>query len=492
MNGVIYARYSSDNQREESIEGQLRECKEFANRNDITIVDTYIDRAFSAKTDNRPSFQKMIRDSAKNQFDVIIIWKLDRFARNRYDSAHYKAQLRKNGVKVVSATEAISEGAEGIILESVLEGMAEYYSAELAEKVIRGQTENAMKCKFNGGPVTFGYYIDDEQHFQIDEETAPYITQIYNAYDSGMTMKEIAEDLNRKGVSNVRGGRFTINIISKILSNRRYIGEYRFRDIVVPDGIPAIVDKDLFDRVQASLEKNKHASAKYKADDEYILTTKLYCGKCKSFMVGESGTNHQGLTYRYYKCIDAKRKRGCDKKAVKKEYIEDAVLNVVVAALTNEDYINQLIDALLEFQESENTDLKLLQQQLSKINKKIDNMLNAIEQGIITDSTKQRLQELESKKKDIEIQIAQEEISKPKYTREQYQQFFNNAKVADLKDQAQRKALINYFINAVVLYDDYALFYLNYKEHALKLKLADIEKSSDTLLNALPKLDSSS
>ncbi len=491
MNGVIYARYSSDNQREESIEGQLRECKEFANRNDITIVDTYIDRAFSAKTDNRPSFQKMIRDSAKNQFDVIIVWKLDHFARNRYDSAHYKAQLRKNGVKVVSATEAISEGAEGIILESVLEGMAEYYSAELAEKVIRGQTENAMKCKFNGGPVTFGYYIDDEQHFQIDEETAPYITQIFKAYDSGMTMKEIAEDLNNKGVSNVRGGRFTINIISKILSNRRYIGEYRFRDIVVSDGIPAIVDKDLFDRVQVSLEKNKLAAAKYKADDEYILTTKLYCGKCKSFMVGESGTNHQGLTYRYYKCIDAKRKRGCDKKAVKKEYIEDAVLNVVVAALTNEDYINQLIDALLEFQESENADLKILQQQLSKTNKKIDNMLNAIEQGIITDSTKQRLQELESKKKDIEVQIAQEEISKPKYTREQYQQFFNNAKVADLKDQAQRKALINYFVNAVVLYDDYALFYLNYKEHALKLKLLDLEKSSDTLLNVLPQMDSS-
>ena len=325
------------------------------------------------------------------------------------------------------------------------------------------------------------------EELSIDEETAPYITQIYNAYDSGMTMKEIAEDLNNKGVSNVRGGRFSINIISKILSNRRYIGEYRFRDIVVPDGIPAIIDKDLFDRVQESLEKNKHASAKYKADDEYILTTKLYCGKCKSFMVGESGTNHQGLTYRYYKCIDAKRKRGCDKKAVKKDYIEDVVLNVVVAALTNGDYISSLIDSLLEFQESENTDLKILQQQLSKTNKKIDNMLNAIEQGIITDSTKQRLQELEIKKKDIEIQIAQEEISKPKYTREQYQQFFNNAKVADMKDQVQRKALINYFVNAVVLYDDYALFYLNYKEHALKLKLSDIEKSSDTILNALPQ-----
>lgn len=140
MNAVIYARYSCDNQREESIEGQFRECRAFAERNNYTPIDTYIDRAMSAKTDNRPEFQKMIKDSAKGQFNAIIVWKLDRFARNRYDSAHYKAMLRKNGVKVVSATEAISEGAEGIILESVLEGYAEYYSAELSEKVIRGMT----------------------------------------------------------------------------------------------------------------------------------------------------------------------------------------------------------------------------------------------------------------------------------------------------------------------------------------------------------------
>ncbi|MBD8943625.1 MAG: recombinase family protein [Ruminococcaceae bacterium] len=160
MNGVIYARYSSDNQREESIEGQLRECNDFAKRNDITIVDSYIDRAFSATTDKRPAFQKMIKDSAKNMFDVIIVWKLDRFARNRYDSAHYKAQLCKNGVKVISANENISKGSDGIILESVLEGMAEYYSTDLSEKVIRGLTENTMKCKFNGGPITFGFNFE--------------------------------------------------------------------------------------------------------------------------------------------------------------------------------------------------------------------------------------------------------------------------------------------------------------------------------------------
>ena len=159
MKAVIYARYSSDNQREESIDGQLRECMEYATYNEMQVVDNYIDRALSAKTDNRPNFQRMIKDSAKGIFDVIIVWKLDRFARNRYDSAHYKNILKKNGVKVVSATESISQDASGILLESMLEGYAEYYSAELAEKVKRGMTENALKGLWNGGQVPFGYVV---------------------------------------------------------------------------------------------------------------------------------------------------------------------------------------------------------------------------------------------------------------------------------------------------------------------------------------------
>ena len=164
MKAVIYARYSSDNQREESIEGQLRECKEYAEKNDMLIVDTYIDRALSAKTDNRPEFQRMIKDSTSGLFDIILVWKLDRFARNRYDSAYYKAQLKKNGVRVISAKETISDGPEGIILESMLEGYAEYYSAELSQKIIRGMTENTLNAKFNGGCKTFGYIIDENKH----------------------------------------------------------------------------------------------------------------------------------------------------------------------------------------------------------------------------------------------------------------------------------------------------------------------------------------
>ena len=179
MNAVIYARYSSDNQREESIEGQLRECMEYCKKNGMVVVKEYIDRAFSAKTDHRPDFQRMIKDSAKGLFDVVVVWKLDRFARNRYDSAHYKAALKKNGVRVVSAKENIADGPEGIILESMLEGMAEYYSAELSVKVIRGHTENALKCKYNGGTPTFGFIIDANKQYQPDPVRAPIVLDIF-------------------------------------------------------------------------------------------------------------------------------------------------------------------------------------------------------------------------------------------------------------------------------------------------------------------------
>ena len=149
MTAVIYARYSSDSQREASIEGQLRDCKDYAEKNGITVVGTYIDRAYSAKTDDRPDFQRMIKDSAKKIFDVVLVWKLDRFARNRYDSARYKIQLKKNGVKLMSATEIISEGPEGIILESVLEGYAEYYSADLAENVLLPKSTRAARKRLS-------------------------------------------------------------------------------------------------------------------------------------------------------------------------------------------------------------------------------------------------------------------------------------------------------------------------------------------------------
>ena len=287
MKAVIYARYSSENQREESIDGQIRECYAFARKNNISVVAEYIDRAFSAKTDRRPDFQRMIKDSAKKNFNLVLVWKLDRFARNRYDSANYKATLKRNGVKVMSVTESISEGSEGILLESVLEGMAEYYSAELSEKVMRGHHENALKCRYNGGTLPIGFSVDKDQNYHVDPITSPYIVEAFTMYDEGRTMKEIVAVLNQHGLKNQRGGELNLNSVSRLLQNRFYIGEYKYREVLVPDGIPAIIPKDLFDRVQEKLAKNKKAPARHKAEDDYLLTTKLFCGDCQSLMFGE-------------------------------------------------------------------------------------------------------------------------------------------------------------------------------------------------------------
>jgi len=207
LKAVIYARFSSAEQREESVEGQLRECKEYAERHNMSIVGTYIDRAQSARTDDRPEFQKMIADSAKKQFAVVLVWKLDRFARNRLDSATYRAILKRNDVNVVSAKENISEGPEGIILEAMLEGMAEYYSAELSVKVKRGQKENALKCKINGS-VPFGYKANNG-FFEIDPLTAPIVLEIFTRYADGKTVKEINEELNNRGVFTNTKHRYT-------------------------------------------------------------------------------------------------------------------------------------------------------------------------------------------------------------------------------------------------------------------------------------------
>jgi len=275
VKAVIYARYSSAEQREESIEGQLRECQEYAERHNLTIINTYIDRALSAKSDNRPAFQDMVRDSAKKQFAVVLVWKLDRFSRSRVDSATYRAILKRNSVNVVSAKENISDGPEGIILEAMLEGMAEYYSAELSVKVKRGQKENALKCKVNGS-VPFGYKANNG-YFEIDPLTAPIVLEIFTRYADGQTVKEISAELNSRGVFTNTKYKYTNKAsMHNLLKNRRYMGEYKYGETVTPGGIPAIVTQDIFDRVQERMEKNRHKPAAMKADEEYILTTKIF------------------------------------------------------------------------------------------------------------------------------------------------------------------------------------------------------------------------
>ena len=490
MTAVIYARYSSDSQREASIEGQLRDCKDYAEKNGITVVGTYIDRAYSAKTDDRPDFQRMIKDSAKKIFDVVLVWKLDRFARNRFDAVNYKYQLEKNGVHLVSAMEPISQGPEGIMVESMLIGMAEYYSAELALKVARGERENALQCKYNGGIVPLGFTIGKEDRlYHIDPETAPIVQEIFTRYANGEPAEKIAASLNERGLRTRTGKPFVKNSFFQIFRNRRYIGEYRYKDIVTPGGIPAIVDEDLFDRVQQRFEQNRIAHGRpAKEDVSYLLTTKLFCGKCGTLMGGESGTSHMGNTYYYYKCGNAKRhgKAHCDLKAIRKEPLERFVVETAIKVIFSDEIIEQLIDLIMEAQQQENTRLPVLKDQLRDTEKRLANLLEAIEQGILTPTTKQRLDELEARKEALNTSILEEELKKPVLTREWIRFWLEKFRKGNVGSTEHQRQIIDTFVNSVYVFDDRVVLNFNFTDDSKTISREEVLGSS-AVENAPPK-----
>ena len=477
MKAVIYARYSSDSQREESIEGQIRECTEYAERSGIMVLRSYIDRALSARTADRPEFQRMIADSSRKLFDMVIVWKLDRFSRDRYDSAHYKRILKKNGVKVVSAKENISDGPEGIILESMLEGYAEYYSAELSEKIQRGQKDNALKCKNNGGNTPLGYVVGSDGILAIDPLTAPLVTEIFTRYDGGEGISEITKSLNDRGLKTKKGKAFKIGGVSLILKNRKYIGEYKYSETIIPNGIPAIIDEALFGRVQLRMEANKKAPARKKAEDEYLLTTKLFCGTCERLMAGESGTSGtKGVKYHYYKCSGAKQHLGCKRKAIKKNWIERAAVMLTVQKVLQDSEINRIADAIIELQDKEDTTLPAMRQQLVECEKAIENMLNAIQMGVLTPSTKERLEQLEQQRENLKISILQAaQMQRPRYTKEQVVNWISRFKYGKADDPEYQRQIIDTFINSIYVFDDRLVFTYNFKDGTEKLTLEEIE-----------------
>ena len=353
-----------------------------------------------------------------------------------------------------------------------MEGYAEYYSADLSEKVVRGMTENALKSKYNGGTRPIGYLIDSDQYFQLDPLTAPFVREAFQRYDEGATMTAIRDWLNEQGVKNTRGQKMTYNSVQHLLNNRRYIGEYTYRDIVVPDGIPAIVPQDLFDRVQEKLAKNKKAPARHKAEDDYLLTTKLFCGYCGAYLCGESGTSHTGNVHHYYKCVSVKKKRTeCHKKSVRKEWIEDLVVSETMKMVMDDEAIEAIVSMLMDLQDRENVNLPLYEQQLREADTAIQNLLTAIQQGILTKSTKGRLKELEATKEELETKIACEKMAKPKVSSEFMTFWLHRFRKLDVRQKSHRKMLIDIFINAIFLYDDKMVITFNYKEGATTIIL---------------------
>lgn len=456
IKAVIYARYSSHNQREESIEGQVRECQDFAARNDMTIIGEYVDRAISGKTDNRADFQRMIKDSEKGHFQAVIVYAIDRFARNRYDSANYKMRLRKNGVKVYYAKQSIPDTPEGIILESVMEGYAEYYSENLSIHIKRGLHENALQCKVTGGTTPLGYRIGANKTYEIDPANAKIVQEIFQMYANGSSATQIINHCNRCGYRTARGASFNKNSLRTMLMNDKYIGVYRYGDIEIEDGVPAIISKELFEKVQAMFHHNHAARAKSKANADYLLTSKLFCGHCGSNMVGESGTARNGDTYYYYKCANRKRNHSCTKHTEKKDWIEEVVVRHTVATVLNDDNIEAIASqmiAVMEKEFAESSILPSLEQAAKDIDKRIKNMLDLMEQGIVTPSTKERLLDLESQKNDLANRIVREGTKKPYFSKERIIHWLTSFKDGDINDTEYRRRVIDSLVNSVYVYD---------------------------------------
>ncbi len=454
---VIYARYSSDNQTEQSIEGQVRVCKEYAERNDLVIVKEYIDRAMTGTNDNRPALQQMLYDSKKKGFDFVLVYKFDRFARSRYDSAMNKAILKQNGVKLLSATEQISDNPEGIILEGMLESIAEYYSAELSQKVKRGLKESRIKGQFTGGPTPYGYVVKDLK-VSINEEQANIVRLMFNEYLSGKLIKDIVKLLQDKGMKNSYGKAWTINSVSRVLRNPNYKGCVFADDTCYTNIFPQIIDSEIFDEVNEKLKASKRTSAHHKTDVNYILSGKLICGKCGALMTGDSGKGKLGKIYNYYKCFAKKKNKSiCDKKSISQENIEAKVISMTKYFLqhTNLHSIAKVMCNVYNKDIEKDKILESLNKELQENNKKLVNLLRALENGVFNDTTNARMKELESNNKELQekISIRQLTIIKPLDENLVYD-FLCSFKDIDENNTLAKQRMIDLFVNRVVLFDD--------------------------------------
>ena len=456
-NAVIYARFSSHAQNEQSIEGQLAECYAFAERNDLRIVREYIDRALTGTTDKRPEFLQMIEDSKRKGFQHVIVYQLDRFARNRYDSATYKAKLKKNGVRVLSAKENITDDASGILIEGVLESMAEYYSAELSQKVKRGIAMSAAKCKYFGGTVALGYKIDSEKNYVIDEETAHIVKKMFEMLATGYTYADIARYLNERGIPTATGGKWSKNSFQWLFSNRKYLGIYTFQGTEIKGGVPQIIDDGLFEDVQAVLRKYAAAPSRGKAVEEYVLSEKLICGLCGHKMTGVSGTSKNMTVHHYYKC-NGNPKANCDKRAVRKQFIEDEVINAIVGknGVLTDEFIDMVAAEtyLLIQAERNDSEIKRIEGVIADNQTAINNLMQALMRGKIADTLLSQIEKLERENAELNATIESEKALQIDYTYDDIRKWLQHFRTLDYTKTKNRKALIDTFIYRVVLYDD--------------------------------------
>ena len=493
MNAVIYARFSSRGQREESIADQLRVCRNYAKSNGYTVIQEYCDHALTGKNDDRPKFQQMIADSDSKDFKAIIVWKLDRINRNQLEAITYRYMLSKNGVSIFSVSESIPDAPEGILLRSMLEAMAEMESVKISQNVLRAYEGNALKCKPTGVSI-YGYKIIDSERYEIDDETAPLVRIAFEAAAAGKSNVEICRELNATGIKTKRGLSWGRSSLQTMLKNEKYTGVYKFMGHRVEGGMPAIINKDLFDRVQ---NKRRRAVSRLHT---YHLSGKIFCGDCGKNMKGDSGTSKSGEIYHYYTCY-GRRGRECDKRPVPQDLIEKDVIKNTLAMLNDEATLEYIADNIMELQKAQNNldTLKALEKSLKKVETEISNVTDAIAKMGYSETFASKLTNLEEEKIKLKALIRQEAPKSAEVTREFIIYFFEQLRGNTIDDEKANASLLKTFVHAVRLYDtkDYYEIEYNYsdangKHHTeqystevFDLKLFGSPNGSRTRLSAL-------
>ena len=459
---ALYARFSSDNQRSESIDAQIRAMEAYCKQHHYLIVDTYIDEAKSATTDRRPAFQRMISDSSNHSFNILLVHKLDRFARNRYDSAVYKRELKKNGVAVHSVLENLDDSPESIMMEAVLEGMAEYYSQNLARETMKGLKENALQCKHTGGKPPLGYNIDPiTRKLTINEQEAESVRLIFQMYSQGYGYSAILDRLNSLNMTTKLGKSFQKNSLYSILSNPKYQGMYVFNRcsaknsvgtrnshlykddeeiISIEDGCPQIVDSETYQKAQDRLTEHKHTGGRENAKESYLLSGKVFCRECGKAMVGNA--HHSGrskLLHITYRCPS--RKYCCSNKEINRDYLESYIIYYIESHILNSNALQKIKKKIEKHAETAQTPQKSQRdQEMDEIDAAIKNVVEAIESGLLTPTLVARLKELEQQKKELsqrelpEMSYSPAIAIDPKMMLEEYRELKNSPSSPNYKE----------------------------------------------------------
>ncbi len=452
---VIYARFSSHNQRDVSIDQQIDAALKLAATQNITVTKIYSDRAVSGKTDKRAEFQQMLHDAENGEFQCVLAWKSNRIGRNMLEAMLNEQRLASYGVSVMYVEETFDDSAAGRFAARSMMNVNQFYSESMAEDVIRGMNDNAAKCMLNGKPA-YGYKKSPDGKYIIDEAKANTLIEIAERVLNRESFVDIYTDLNARCIPSPTGGKWNRSSFNSILTNERVRGIYIWGDTRIEDGIPRIMSDDMFFRLQEVLKVKNGIKGRHRANGEYLLTGKLFCGYCEKAMIGYSGTGKQGNLYHYYICQTHKYEKNCKKKNVRRDEIERLVAETIRDYALQPDILDWIAEYTVAWakKNAEESKIPLLNERLKETNKSINNIITAIEQGIFTSTTKDRLLALEEEKSELEAQIEIERGNLISITKEDVIAGLSIYRDGDLNDKKYLSELFHTFLSAVYLFDN--------------------------------------